>query len=126
MPSPNSSQTSRTWRRCSCTSSQVWCTVSSGAPLSSNWPPGSSVIEHRLSFVSAIDVAVLQHRLPAEAGHRLQQRANAVRPLIGHPLQIGAAEDEFLVLGADPPSRRRLVAGFVIFDELPLVGDRRS
>ncbi len=72
------------------------------------------------------DAALFDDRLPAEAGHALQQRADPVRPVIGNPAQIGAAEDEFLVLGADPPGFGRLVAGFVIRNELPLIADRRS
>ena len=126
MPSPSSSQTSRTCRRCSCTSSQVWCTVSSGAPLNSNCPPGSSVIEHRASFASAITLPFSSTGSQPKRVIALQQRADAVRPLIGHARQIGAAENEFFVLGADAPRARRLAAAFVIFDQLPLVGDRRS
>ena len=89
MPSPSSSQTSRTWRRCSCTSSQVWCTVSSGAP-------GQLELAARLEgdrtlrVVGERDhVVALDHRLPAEARHALQQGADAVRPVIGHAAQIG-------------------------------------
>src|SRR5215213_4754834 len=41
-PMPNGSATCRSWFRCDCSSVQVWCTVSTGAPESSNWPPGSS------------------------------------------------------------------------------------
>lgn len=32
-----------TWYRWLLTSSQVWCRLDKGAPLSSNWPPGSRV-----------------------------------------------------------------------------------
>mmetsp|Transcript_13360 Transcript_13360/g.36537 ORF Transcript_13360/g.36537 Transcript_13360/m.36537 type:complete len:220 (-) Transcript_13360:100-759(-) len=32
-----------TWYRCEWTSAQVWWRLTSGAPESSNWPPGSSV-----------------------------------------------------------------------------------
>ena len=126
MPSPSSSQTSRTWRRCSCTSSQVWCMVSSGAPLSSNCPPGSSVIEHRASFVSAIVLPLSTTGFQPKRVIPCSSARDPVRPLIGHAAQIGAAENEFLVLGADPPSSGRLRPGFEIFDELPLVGDRLS
>src|SRR5438477_8808706 len=72
------------------------------------------------------DVALLDDRLPAEAGHAFEKRADAVGTVIGHPLEIAAAEDEFLVLGADPPRGWRLVAALVVFDDLPFVGDRRS
>ncbi len=41
-PAPISSATSRTSFKCPFTSSQVSCRVSSGAPESSNCPPGSS------------------------------------------------------------------------------------
>ncbi len=44
-PAPISSAICLTSRRCSFTSSQVWWIVSSGAPDSSSWPPGS-----RLTF----------------------------------------------------------------------------
>jgi hypothetical protein len=56
------------------------------------------------------DVAFLLDRLPAEPGHAAQQRADTVRTVIGRALQIGAAEDEFLVLSANPPGFGRLVA----------------
>ena len=36
--------TSRTCARCAISSLAVWCTVSTGAPENSNWPPGSSEI----------------------------------------------------------------------------------
>ena len=63
-------------------------------------------------------------RLPAEALQAFEQRADAVRPVIGDGAQIGAAEDEFLVLGADAPALARLGARGEVLDELPLVGDR--
>src|ERR1700730_15987309 len=71
-------------------------------------------------------IAVFEDRLPTEAGHLSQQRADSGRPFIGHPAQIGTAKNEFFVLGADPPRSRRLAAPLEVFDELPLVRDRRS
>jgi len=91
-----------------------------------NCPPGSRVIEHWASFESAMMLPFSSTGFPAEAGQALQQHADPVGPLIGNPVQIRAVEDEFLVLGADPPRFGRLAAGFVILDELPLVGDRGS
>ena len=62
------------------------------------------------SFASAITLPFSSTGFPAEAGHALEQRTDAVRSLIRHPLQIGAAEDEFFVFGADAPRARRLAA----------------
>ena len=39
---PSGRATSRNCARCAISSAAVWCTVSTGAPDSSNWPPGSS------------------------------------------------------------------------------------
>ena len=39
---PNGFATSRTCARCANSSDAVWCTLSNGAPDSSNCPPGSS------------------------------------------------------------------------------------
>ena len=70
-------------------------------------------------------VAVLKHRLPAEpCGQRLEQGADAARPLIGQRAQVVAGEAELLVLGADPPGRARLAALLQILDQLTLAGDR--
>ena len=41
---PSGFATSRTCARCAISSLQVWWMVSTGAPDSSNWPPGSSEI----------------------------------------------------------------------------------
>ena len=72
-------------------------------------------------LVSAIGVAVLQHRLPAEArGHALEQGADAARAVVGQRPQIVAGEAELLVLGADPPGRARLAAFRQILDQLGL------
>ena len=71
-------------------------------------------------------VAVFDYRLPAEPGHPLQQSSDPVWSLIGHPAQIGAAEDEFLVLGPNPPFSGRLRSGSEVFDDLSFVGDRFS
>ena len=41
-PMPSGEPAARHWRRCSCVSAPTSCTVRSGSPDSSNWPPGSS------------------------------------------------------------------------------------
>ena len=51
-------------RRCSPISAQVWWMFSSGAPDSSNWPPGSRLID-AMPFFSADDVPALDDRRPA-------------------------------------------------------------
>src|SRR5215469_7007111 len=71
-------------------------------------------------------VAVFGDRLPSEPSHLTQHGGNPVRSVIRDPSEIRAPEDEFLVLGANPPCRRRFATGFEIFDKLALVGDRRS
>ena len=43
-PMPSGVAISRTCARCAISSDWVWCTVSTGAPDSSNCPPGSSEI----------------------------------------------------------------------------------
>src|SRR5690242_8043778 len=70
------------------------------------------------------DVVFFDDGLPAEPSHAFEQGPYAVRPVIRRALQVAAAEDEFLVLGANSPRLRRLAAGGVILDQLPLVGDR--
>ena len=66
-------------------------------------------------------VAVLQHRLPAEAGRQaLEQRPDAARAVIGQRPEVVAGEAELLVLGADPPGRARLAALRQILDQLAL------
>ena len=74
----------------------------------------------------ADDVLAVEHRMPAEAPHLLEHGADAAVALIRHGTQIGAAEDEFLVLGADAPFGTRLAAGGEILDKLTLVGDGRA
>ena len=49
-----------------CTSSQVWCTVSSGAPGQLELAARLEGDRHCASLASAIDVAAFDHRLPAE------------------------------------------------------------
>ena len=56
------------------------------------------------------DVAALHHRLPAEVGQLGQQVADAAGLVIGGRAMVGAAIDELLVLGADPPRLSRLLA----------------
>ena len=51
---------------------------------------------------------LLDDRLPAELGQRVQQVADAAGLVIGGRAMVGAAIDELLVLGAD----RQAAAGF--------------
>ena len=88
-------------------SAQVWCRCSRGAPDSSSWPAGSRLIAPS-GPVSAMTLPPSIDRLPAEAGQRHQQVADAAGLVIGGRAMVGAAIDELLVLGADPPA----VAGF--------------
>ena len=121
---PSSSATSFTSFRWVCTSSQVSCIVSSGAPDSSNWPPGS-----RRDVAGPAgqrdDVVVLVHRLPAEALQAPEQGADA-------------ASAPHRACGEGSPGRSRtsrarcrcatcvgrLVSLLDIFDQLALAGDR--
>ncbi len=65
-------------------------------------------------------VTAFQHRGPAELGQTLEHGADALRPLIRRRAQVGEAEAELLVLGADAPVFGRLVAGSEVVDELLL------
>ena len=71
-------------------------------------------------------VAVLQHRFPAETGQAFEQRADAPRALIGRRFEGFEMEDEFFVLGADPPVPGRLAARLQEFDQLAAVLDLRA
>ena len=122
MPMPSSLPISFTCFRWVCTSSQVLWIVSTGAPESSNCPPGSSEME-QAPLRKRDDVAVLLDGLPAEALHGAQQGADAVGALIGQPAQRLAVEGEFFMLGADAPLLDRLAALLDVFDELALAGD---
>ena len=86
--------------------------VATGAPDSSNWPPGSSEIAPPpVTSEQADDVRALHDRLPAEQVlHALEQRADAARPVIGNRLVAREREGEFFVLGADAKLARRLVS----------------
>jgi hypothetical protein len=96
--------TSIRWRP---VSSQISCTSFSGAPDSSNCPPGSSEIEAyravRIATLQGDDVARLLDRGPAEPLQAGQHGEDAVRTVIGRAAQGRAVEAEFLVLGADAP-----------------------
>ena len=41
-PMPSGEPTCRHWSKCACVSVATSCTLTSGSPDSSNWPPGSS------------------------------------------------------------------------------------
>ena len=74
----------RTWARWAFTSRQVSWMVSSGAPESSNWPPGSSEMAAAPEVGQADDVLLLGDRMPAERLHGFQERADAAPAVIGH------------------------------------------
>src|SRR6185503_2658455 len=56
------------------------------------------------------DIAILQHRLPAELGQAQQQVADPAFFLPRWRTMVVAAIDEFLMLGADAPALGRLLA----------------
>ena len=69
-------------------------------------------------------VAVLQDRRPAvDRREALEQRANAAVACVGNRAQAGAVEGDLLVLGADTPRLRRLLALADPGDELMARGD---
>ena len=69
------------------------------------------------------EIAVLEHRLPVESRESFEHGPDAHRPVIGERPQIVEPVGELLVLGADPPSLRRLAALDHVLDKLTLVGD---
>ena len=84
----------------------------SGAPESSNWPPGSSEIAPPPSgVVEADQLAVVLDRRPTEA--RLgpfEQRPYPALAVVGNRRAIGGVEGEFFVLDADTERFGRLAA----------------
>ncbi len=64
------------------------------------------------------DLPGLFNRLPAIAAHAHQYVENAARFLVGGGAEIVLLVDELLVLGADAPVRRRLLASLHRFDQL--------
>ena len=107
-----------------CASQQVWCSVSSGAPLSSNWPPGSRLMLQPC-LVSAIGLPFSSTgSQPKRSAMPFQQRADAARAVVRQRSQILAREAELLVLGADAPCDARLATAREIIDQLALAGDR--
>src|SRR6266700_5766901 len=106
---PSGRATSSSWARCAMSSVEVSCTVSTAAPDSSNWPPGSSVIAPPPGDVEqADDVAGFDDRFPAEQHlHALEQRADAALAVIRNRRMSIAREGEFLVLGSEPKARLR-------------------
>jgi hypothetical protein len=82
------SATSRTSRRCSFTSSQVWWIVSSGAPDSSSCPPGSR-LTFAPSFSSPMMLSPSKIGLPAETvAQAFQHRPDRALALVGQRLQV--------------------------------------
>ena len=80
---PSGSAICRTCARCACTSRQVWWIDLSGAPESSNCPPGSSEIAAAADRIGEPDdVFAVVDRLPAEQRlHAFEQRADAALAL---------------------------------------------
>ena len=109
---PSGSAICRTCARWACTSRQVWCSDFSGAPESSNCPPGSSEIAPPpTGSASPMMFSPSMDRLPAEQRlHAFEQRADARSALIGHRGVAVLVEAELLVLRADPPLVARLAA----------------
>ena len=68
-------------------------------------------------------VAVLLHRLPAEADQAVEQRFDAALAFEGRRAQVIQAEPELLVLGADAPLRAGLLAGGDHLHQLRAVGN---
>src|SRR3954454_23453519 len=83
--------------------------------------PGRLEADRAVGAGQGDDLAAFLDRLPAKLGHRHQQVANAAGLVIGGRAMVGAAIDELLVLGADPPrilrfltareGREQIVAG---------------
>ena len=71
------------------------------------------------------DVLALVDRLPAVAGEPDQQRVDAALLLVGGGVVIAGRVDELLVLGADPPALRRLLAVGEQADQVVAGFDRR-
>jgi len=74
----------------------------------------------------ADDVVAIEHGLPAEAAQAFEKGADPIRSFVRHRAQIGAAENEFLVLRADAPILGWLAACSEILDKLSLVGNRSA
>src|SRR5689334_5921153 len=79
-----------------------------------------------LAVGEADEIAGIAHRRPAEALQPLEQRADAGAAVIRCRLVVAQAKNEFFVLGADAPMRRRLAARLEMLDELALCGDRHA
>ena len=124
---PSGRATSRNCARCAISSEQVWCTVSTGAPDSSNCPPGSSEIAPPpVTSNMPMMLPSSSDRLPAEQVlHAFEQRADAAPALIGDRPVAFDRERKFLVLGADAEFRLRLHAFGEPRDELVARFDRR-
>ena len=124
---PSGAAHSRTWARWALVSRQVWWMVSSGAPDSSNWPPGSSEIAPRpVGSVRPMMLPLVLDPVPAEeALHQLEEAPDAALALVGHGAAVGLVEAELLVLGADAPRALRLGAGGERLDKLVARFDRR-
>jgi hypothetical protein len=106
---------------------QVWWSVSTAAPDSSSWPAGSSVTEAP-SFDSAMTrpgPSPIRSSIASEARQALQQGLDATIAIEGRRTQVVQAETELLVLGADAPVLRGLLAGSDVVDQLRTVGDQR-
>ena len=122
---PSSSPTSCTCARCACISSQISCMVSSGAPESSNWPPGSRmIVAAAVRLDRRDDVVVLQDRRPAEArAAGLRATPDRALAVIGHRRERIGEKRKFLVLGADAPGIALARALLQIGDELGRAAD---
>ena len=95
---------------------------SSGAPESSNWPPGSSETAPPASRRKGRYMAPSRRSAPSRVRPACLRAGRecrlARRGRIGDGAQIGAIEGNFLVFRADAKFRRRLGAGFAPGDKL--------
>ena len=116
---PSGFATSRSCARCAINSAAVWCTFSTGAPESSNCPPGSSemappwVTSNMPMMLSPSMIGSQPSRscMPSSSARMLRAAGIRHRPVPSH------REGEFLVLGADAELRLRLAARFEPGDE---------
>ena len=95
MPSPSSSQTSAPGAGARAPRRRSGGWFRAARRDSSNCPPGSRVIEHRASFSSAMTLPSSTTGFQPNRIIPWSKRADAVRPLIGRPLQIARRKTNF-------------------------------
>ena len=111
---PSGAAISRTCARCAISSDWVWCTVSTGAPDSSNWPPGSSEIAPP-PVTSYSPMMLPRSMIGSQPSRSCMPSSSAPMPrapFVRHGMMAFERERRLLVLGADPEFGRRLHARF--------------